>query len=104
MARFWCSFAIENNSAIVVIVDAPDRAQALERARAVGSFGSSDPLVLELPPSEARRFDGWLGRVLGPVELAVLDPGSGLLEVTNEQILEAEMLAREDAAKERAPS
>lgn len=87
-----------------MIVDANDRDQALELARAAGRFDSSHPLVLELPLSEARRYNGWLGRPLGSVELAILDPGSGLLDVSPEQILEAEMLAREDAARERAPS
>lgn len=87
-----------------MIVDATDRDQALEIARATGSFDSSHPLVLELPPSEARRYNGWLGRPLGAVELAILDPGSGLVNVSREQVLEVEMLAREDSAKERAPS
>ena len=104
MPRYWCAFSAEPLAPGVVIVDAPSRDTARRAACLPGVFRHDDPLVLELPPSEARRFDGAIGRPLGLVELAILDPGMGLAEIGPDQASEIEQLGSAICARERAPS
>jgi len=109
MPRYWCAFSADAVAPGVVIVDAPCRDTARRAACLPGVFRLDDDplvlvLVLELPPSEARRFDGALGRPLTLVELAILDPGMGLAEIGPDQANELELLGSAMCARERAPS